>query len=243
MYTEALFSFKCNLSDEDRIILNNITNAYQLIDEQADGLRKREWTPMSSIAQFFNRENETHKSLISFYKLIPEFNQLGIQDRVLLIKYNVIKMGPLHCALIYKFYEPPMLGEYMPKWIGKDLHQRMSRAYRRYDFFIEYPLILKLALIIFVFGMNLTAPYSIDPLNDYSNRKTIREIQEFYTIILWRYLNSLFDEREAIRSMIMIMAQILHYQTLINEMEVYIRQEPERNKFNELELSLFRLTT
>jgi hypothetical protein len=91
--------------------------------------------------------------------------------------------------------------------------------------------------------MNLTPPYSIDPLNDYSNRKTIHEIQEFYTIILWRYLNSLFDEREAIRSMVMIMAQILHYQTLINEMEVYIRQEPERNKFNELELSLFRLTT
>jgi hypothetical protein len=238
-----LFSFKCNLSDQDRTILNNITNAYQFIDEQADSFRNREWTPMSSIIEFMKRQTETHESLINFYKLIPDFNQLDMRDRVLLIKTNAVKMVPLHYALIYKFYEPPMVTECMPKWIGEDLHQRMSRAYRRYDFFIEHQLILKLALIIFIFGMNLTPPYSIDPLNDYSNRKTIHEIQEFYTIILWRYLNSLFDEREAIRSMVMIMAQILHYQTLINEMEVYIRQEPERNKFNELELSLFRLTT
>ncbi len=180
--------------------------------------------------------------MINFYKLIPDFSKLDIEDRVLLIKSNLMKMMPLHCALIYKFQKHPKIGENMSKWISVDFHQRMSRTFRRYNRFIELPLILKLTLIVFIFSMNLSAPYGIDSFVEYSNRRHIREIQEYYTTILWRYLTSLYDERAAVRSMDMITTQILHYQTLLNEMEGVIRQQPDCNTFNELEFSLLRLT-
>ena len=222
--------------------MNNITNAYQLIDEQAEYLRRRQWTPLSSIVEFINREAETHKLLINFYKLIPGFKELDIEDRILLIKSNLIKIVPLHCTLIFRFQEDPNIGEHMSKWISLDFHQRMSRTVRRHDRFIELPLVLKLSLIIFIFSMNLSAPYGIDSFNDYSNRRHIREIQDYYIAILWRYLTSLYDEREVIRSIDMITAQILHYQILMNEIEGVICQHPDRNTVTELEFSLHRLT-
>ena len=243
MSAETWFSFHRNFSDDDRMILNNITNAYQCIDEQAESLRRREWKPLSSLVQFLNRENETHRSLINFYKLIPDFNRLDIEDRVLLIKSNVVKMVPLHCALIYRFHEHPKIGQYMSKWIGVDFHQRMSQVFQRCVRFIEHPLVLKLTLIIFIFSMHLSAPYGSDLSFDYSNRNTIREIQEFYATLLWRYLEHIYDENEAIQSMSMIIVQVLNFQTLVNGMEEVVCQEPDCHTFNELELSLLRLTS
>ena len=239
---ETLFAFHRNLSDEDRIILNNITNAYQSIDEQADHLRRREWTPMSSIVEFLQRENPTHRSLIDFYKLIPEFNQLDVQDRVLLIKSNMIKLVHLHCILLLNFEEYPHVGEHMTKWIGRDFHLGMIRTRAYSQRFLAHPLIIKLTLVLFIFSMNLSISYHTDPIAGYSNKSTIREIQDFYTGILWRYLNSLYDEREAIRSMDIIVTQILHFQMLMNEMRNAICRQTQHNAINELEISLFRLT-
>jgi hypothetical protein len=242
MHTKALFGFNRNLCDEDRTILNNITNAYQSIDEQVDSVRERHRIPVTSLIQFLNRENLVHQSLINFYKLVPEFNQLDIHDRVLLIKSNLIKLVHLHSVLIFHFQHHPAIGTRMTEWVGEDFHQGMVRARRSFDRFIEHPLIMKLALIVFIFSMNLSLPYSNNPFDDYSNKTNIREIQNFYANILWRYLNSLYEEREAIRSMDRIMAQILRFQTLMNEMEGAIRQKPDRDTMNELEVSLFRLT-
>jgi hypothetical protein len=242
MHTKALFGFNRNLCDEDRTILNNITNAYQSIDEQVDSVRERQRIPVTSLIQFLNGENLVHQSLINFYKLVPEFNQLDIHDRVLLIKSNLVKLVHLHSVLILHFQQQPGIGKHMTQWVGEDFHQGMSRARESFNRFIEHPLIIKLALIVFIFSMNLSVPFSNNPVDDYSNKINIREIQDFYVTIFWRYLNSLYEEREAIRSMDIIIAQILRFQTLMNEMEGAIRQKPDRDTMNELEVSLFRLT-
>jgi hypothetical protein len=89
--------------------------------------------------------------------------------------------------------------------------------------------------------MNLSVSYDIDSFADYLNKTNIREIQEFYTGILWRYLNSLYEEREAVRSMDIIVRQILHFQTLMNEVGNAICQQTKRDEINELEISLFQL--
>jgi hypothetical protein len=183
-----------------------------------------------------------HESLISFYKSIPQFNQLDIKDRVLLIKLNFVKIINLHSILIQKFQVNPLIGFCMTKWINADYYQRMSRTRRYCDRFIEHPLVLKLALIVFIFSINLSTSYEIDPFDDYTNKIDIRRIQDFYTTVLWRYLNILYEEREAIRSMEIIIRQILHYQTLMDILEEHLRQQPDYNRCNPLESCLFRLT-
>ncbi|CAF4340706.1 unnamed protein product, partial [Rotaria sordida] len=63
----------------------------------------------------------------------------------------------------------------------------------------------------------------------------------FYIILLWRYLNYLFNEQEAIKSMEIIITKILHFQNLMNVMEENIRQV-DCNTLNQLMQSLFQLT-
>lgn len=183
-----------------------------------------------------------HKSLVSFYQHIPDFTQLYIDDRVLLIKCNLINIVPLHYILVQNFYESPMYGVHMSKWVNKDFHNQMSRTRRYFYRFIEHPLILKLILIVFIFSLNISLPCNVNELNDYTDKIRINKIQEFYTSILWRYLNIIYNEYEAIRSMEIIVTQILHYQRLMNIMANVLRRETTNNTVHQLISSLFRLT-
>jgi hypothetical protein len=117
----------------------------------------------------------------------------------------------------------------------------MSRTRGYFHRFIENPLIIKLALIVFIFSINLSTPCGTESNDDYTNKINIREIQDFYTTVLWRYLNSVYKEKEAIRSLEIIMTKILHFQKLMVILEKYIERERSHNIVNELELSLFRL--
>lgn len=231
-----------DVSEEDRYLLNNITNAYQTIDDQAENLRLQPWTPPETLIQFLNEESVGHELLIRFYRSIPEFNQLDLKDRILLIKWNLLKIVHLHCILIHKFEEHPLLGASMTKWMGAQFHQQMSRVHQSFERFKEHPLILKLALIVLIFSVNLSATGMLNLSDDSINRRDIYRIQECYTNVLWRYLNRIYDEKEAIRSMELIMTQILHYQSLMTTMEEYIVAHHDANAINELESSLFRLT-
>ncbi|CAF3627521.1 unnamed protein product, partial [Rotaria sp. Silwood2] len=108
--------------------------------------------------------------------------------------------------------------------------------------FIEHPLIIKLALIVLLFSINLSPPRGTNQFNVYINKIDIYRIHEFYTIVLWRYLIYLFGEREAIKSIEIIITQILRFQNLINIMEETVRKTTDYNTFNQLMFSLFQLT-
>jgi len=172
--------------------------------------------------------------LIYFYKGIPEFRQLDIEEQVSLIKSNLVYAMNLHYILIQNFQEDPQIGVLMTKWIGEDFHQQMSRTREYFYRFMKHPLILKLALVIFIFSIHET--------DDYRNKINVLRIQDFYTALLWRYLNYLFEETEAIRSMTIISTQILHFQSLMDIMETSVKKEREDSISDELMQSVFRLT-
>ena len=90
-------------------MLNNITNAYQLAADKADGFRITRYRESTSLIQFINKESEMHQSLIHFFKCIPAFKQLDIEDQVSLIKSNLINIVHLHDILVQNFEENPMI--------------------------------------------------------------------------------------------------------------------------------------
>jgi len=223
--------------------LNNISNAYQSAADQAKDLQEKQYTPSMTLIDFLNEESKVHESLINFYKAIPQFNELDLRDRILLIKLNFVKIIHLHCILIQKFHENPTIGASMSKWISADFHSHMSGTRGKFDRFIENPLIIKLALIVFIFSINLSTPRDTNSDdNYYKDKMKICEIQDFYATVLWRYLNSIYDEKGAIRSLEIIIAQILRYQALMVIMEEYVKKEIAKNPVVQLEESLFRLT-
>ncbi|UJR14812.1 hypothetical protein I4U23_001799 [Adineta vaga] len=225
--------FHGNLDEADNILLNNITHAYQSTANQTDGLRFNHYNESMSLIQFLDKESAIHKSLIEFYKKIPQFKQLNLDDEVRLIKSNLINIIHLHDILIQNFSESPSIGYFMSKWIHQDFHHHMSQARQCLYRFYEHPLILKLALIVFIF--------TIYECNDYSDKFRIEELHEFFIALLWRYLKHLYSEDEAIQSMDIIKKQILQFQTLMNVMEDIVRREKSTNISDQLMQCVFRL--
>ena len=76
----------------------------------------------------------------------------------------------------------------------------------------------------------------------YKNKRQLYENQNFYTSLLWRYLNYLFDEKEAIRSMQIIVMQILRYQLLMVTMGEALQTSGQEDIFEPLMRSIFGLT-
>jgi hypothetical protein len=222
-------------------------SAYQYGANEADfshirRLESSSSSSSSSLTKFMNEESVNHQSLIYFYKHIPEFKQFDIDDQVLLIKCNMIDVIHLHHIILQNFEEPPQMGTHMSKWISEDFHLQMSGTRHKFDRFMKYPLILKIALIVFVFSINLSTPCGSSRWMTYKNIKQLNQTQNFYTSLLWRYLNYLFDEKEAVRSMQVIVTQILRYQILMITMGEIIQKSGQEDMFTPLMQSIFGLT-
>jgi hypothetical protein len=239
-----MFGIHRNLSDYDKILLNNIQNAYRFGADRADFSHiSRYKSSSSSLTQFLNNESVNYQSLIYFYKHILEFKQFDTDDQILLIKCNMVNLIHLHHIIIQNFHEPPQMGTNMSKWISEDFHQQMSGTRKKFDCFMKYPLVLQIALVVFIFSINLSTPRGSSQFMNYTNKRKLYDNQNFYVSVLWRYLNYLFGENEAIRSIQTIVFQILRYQTLMNTMDELLRENNmHQDILHPLMQSVFGLT-
>jgi hypothetical protein len=183
-----------------------------------------------------------HGSLIWYYKSIPDFKQFDLDDQLLLIKSNVLNIIHLHHIILQNFQDNPKIGEYMSKWIDPDFHYQMAKTRRYFYRFTKYPLLLKLTLIVFIFSMNLSIPEGSTRFNEYKDRRKLYECQNYYTTILWNYLTHLFDQKDAIRAMEIIVTQILRYQQLMVIMKRFVENESKHDVLHSLIQSIFGLS-
>ncbi|CAF4938131.1 unnamed protein product, partial [Rotaria sp. Silwood1] len=242
IYEINCFGLNHVLDDDDRTLLNNINDAYQLIVANIDYSYIHKYTSSTSLSQFINNESIIHESLINFFKCITEFKQLDINDQIILIKSNFINIIHLHYMLIMDFQESSIISKNMSKWISEDFHYQMIRTHRYLFRFMNYPLLLKLTLIVFIFNVDLSASSDPNQFYEYNNQRILFECQNYYTNILWRYLNYLFDEKEAIQSMYIIVTQILRYQLLMVTMKNSIRQSSDCDQLHSLMKSILGLS-
>ncbi|CAF4441144.1 unnamed protein product [Rotaria sp. Silwood2] len=238
----SFFGVNHILHDDDRTLLNNINNAYQSVVATIDYSYTNKYTSSTTLTQFLNDESVVHESLINFFKYIPEFKQLDVDDQIILIKSNFHNIIHLHLTIMRNFQSRARIGNHMSKWINEDFHNQMVRTRRYFCRFMNYPLLLKLTLIVFIFSINLSASYDINKFYEYKNTRILLEFQNFYTNILWRYLNHLFVEKEAIQAMQIIVTQILRYQLLMVTLTNSVKQSPDRFQLHSLMQSIFGLT-
>ena len=62
------------------------------------------WNPSvyaTTFLQHLNSRSVPAMRLLTFFKQIPEFNELNVDDKVTLIKYNLMPLVILNCTLSY----------------------------------------------------------------------------------------------------------------------------------------------
>jgi hypothetical protein len=228
-----------NLTLDDWLLINNISHSY---DNWALANETNHLLNNTSLKDFLNDEQNVYRNLILFFKQIPQFKQINIEDQILLIKCNITHLVHIHHVLKDQFQEDPKIGLHMSKWINSDFHIQMSKNRHSLDYFIQHPIVLKLALVTFIFIINLSRlPYQqfSFELND---QNLLIKNQNFFITLLWKYLNVIYNENDAIKAIQLIVFQYLRYQLLMDQMETIIIKENKPEQFHPLTKSVLRLT-
>lgn len=232
-----------NLTLDDWSLINNISHAYDIwaLDGETNPINNYSLTN-SLLKDFLNDEHQVYSNLVQFFKQIPHFKQIDVEDQVLLIKCNITHLVHIHHVLKDQFVENPQIGLYMSKWINEDFHQQMSKTRHSLNYFIRHPIILKISLVVFIFIINLSRLPFEQLSFELIDKNLLIENQNIFITLLWKYLNVIYNENDAIKATQCIVFQFLRYQLLMNEMETIINRQYHPDQFHPLTKSVLRLT-
>jgi hypothetical protein len=178
--------------------------------------------------------NQLALRFIDFFRQINEFQDLLIDDRLILIKYNLLPVFPI--CKCYNF-------KYTNDCCSFDSNEEADKSRRVITFFDalntirktfidlvlslveiteQNPTILSLLLIIIILTPGLSMNEEEPPLNDSLG---VNRVQSYYTKILWNYLVNQFGETEACRRFIQLLTVILRMQSASKILRLFFRDE------------------
>jgi len=146
--------------------------------------------PHSSILSFLNEYNDRHISLIEYFKLIPEFNKISIDDKIHLLRNHIGTMiglneaanQPSDCATLFIT---------LKSVYGIQLATDICRSIDSLQKYACDPILIKLLLIVRSLSSNINRNhFEIHVDNIYDDTKIIFLGQNVYVELLWRYILS-----------------------------------------------------
>lgn len=165
--------------------------------------------------------------LLSFIKQIPEFNQLHVDDRVTLIKYNLMTVLGVNSALSYNIEtkqlvetdsDLPSNVQYFRVLHGYNICMQTSKIFDSFLHIAKYDRkIIELTVIILI----LTKGFSIISDHDeqilYDIMSTYRA-QNYYTELLWKYMETMHGYKKAVGLFSEIILRVISWQVIYEQM-------------------------
>ncbi|UJR19247.1 hypothetical protein I4U23_022375 [Adineta vaga] len=151
----------------------------------------------SAIIAWSQFTNKIALSLINFFRQVNEFENLHMDDRVILIKYNMFSLFPLSNSYSYRAINDCFSDDecavavkhrYFFELCGVPSHMRQSFiniVVSLVHITDQDPIFLSLCLVVFLFSRGLSMSDN-EPI--FKDPQTIYEVQSRYTSILWNYM-------------------------------------------------------
>ena len=187
----------------------------------------------SALITYSQFVDEIALRFINFFRQIEQFEHLNIDDRLVLIKYNIF---PLLMTLKCFHYNPitdccsPGTHEQAMKHRQFFLlcNQPMSLRDALVNMVLSLvevtkqdPILISLLLIILIFSRGLSMSENEPILNDYLS---VYQAQSFYTKILWNYLLNQTNETQAIQRWTQLITMIFRIQSVAEQIRQFIHR-------------------
>ncbi|CAF1247842.1 unnamed protein product [Rotaria magnacalcarata] len=243
------------LSQEDFQRIEYIQLLYQRRIELArDGLP---WNPSLHSFTFLQKLNSHSVPLIrllTFFKQIPEFDQLDVDDKVTLIKFNLLPLLCINCTLSYKTEtdqivetdsDAPWDSAVMQDVYGYEGYLRMRKVFESFVHIAQYDQrIIQLVLITLVLTKGFaTGDGEPEPiLND---TMAVYRAQSYYTELLWRYIETVHGPVKAVDIWGKIITHLITWQTLFKQLRESVEQSllfSDKTELLPLMKSLFHIS-
>lgn len=184
------------------------------------------WDPSAQTQTFLQTLNSQSVSLmrlLSFFKQIPEFNQLNVDDKVTLIKYNLVELLALNCVLSYDAKtnqiietssDAPMNTEFYRVLHGYAFGLRLKKIFETFLSIAQCDqkiIHLMLITLILTKGFSASGVSNEPVLND---NMAVYRAQNCYAELLWKYLETMHGYGKAIELFSKLVGNVVAWQAV-----------------------------
>ncbi len=176
----------------DRTRLRNIYNIYQTtcIKERNSQYPDFPLIKHTNLFEYLNEYSLSHKVLIEYFKYIPEFNSLAINDRICLIRNQFGIVNNINEAIIHPGITTNLVVS-LSNVFGVQLANRLLQSIERIQVFASDVILLKLVLIVVAFSSgNQRNRNDTDMDQICDDTLKIFAMQNIYVELLWKYILS-----------------------------------------------------
>ena len=163
-----------------------------------EGLTLNPSTYTMTFLQQLNSHSVPLIRLLTFFKQIPEFNSLNVDDKVTLIKFNLLPLLCINCTLSYRTEtesivesdsDVPWNPASLQTVYGLEGYLEVRKVFDQFLHIAKYDQkIIHLALITFILTKGFAATRTEEPiLNDCM---AVNRAQNYYTELLWKYMET-----------------------------------------------------
>lgn len=197
----------------------------------------------STFLQVLNSQSVWVMRLLSFYKQIPEFNQLNVEDKVTLIKFNLSAALGISSALSFNTQtkqmiesdsDAPLNVEFFRVLHGHKMSLQLRSTFSSFLRIANHDRkIVQLALIILI----ATTGFSLitDPNNRILNDSlAVFHIQNYYTELLCKYMTTMYGYEKALELFSELMFRVITWQLLHEKLRDKIFEVLSPEDINEL---------
>jgi uncharacterized protein YggT (Ycf19 family) len=208
------------------IVLSSLICHYVCILAARDGLP---WDPSmhtTTFVQLLNSRSAPVMRLLSFFKQIPEFNQLNVDDKVTLIKYNFTVVLPVSCTLSYNTETEQMIetDSDVPRntqafqlVYGYNICAQSKKIFDSLLHIANYDKkIIQVSLIILILTKGFSTADSHEPI--LNNIMAVYHAQNYYTELLWKYMEATHGSEVAVRLFSKLIVHVISWQTIQEDM-------------------------
>jgi hypothetical protein len=204
------------------------------------------WDPKmhaTTFLQVLNSHSIQVMRLLSFVKQIPEFNQLNIDEKVTLIKYNLDTILGINGVLSFNTETHQILEsdsdvpsnlQFFPILHGYNICTQSRKIFLSFLNIAKYDRkIIELTLIILILtkGFSITNDHDQELLN---NNISVYSAQNSYTELLWKYMHTIHGYDKAVHLFNQLILHIISWQTIHEQMRNNILKTLSPEDINQL---------
>jgi hypothetical protein len=181
--------------------------------------------------------------LLTFFKQIPEFDQLDVDDKVILIKFNLLPLLCINCTLSYKIEtdqivetdsDIPWDSSVIQEVYGYDGYLQLRKIFESFVLIAQCDQrIIHLALITLILTKGFSTGISeLEPL--LNDGMAVYRAQNYFTELLWKYIETVHGREKAIHIWGQLVMHFITWQTLHKKLRDNVAKNLLATDMNEL---------
>jgi len=190
--------------------------------------------------------------LITYLRKTPEFETFNSEDRVILVKHNLLAVVFIHIVLIYdpiadtyhehNTQDPIFQGKDWIKILGEDFYHDLTATAKELIHIIEYDRVIAKLLLLIILNIKGFCGYDIIHEPSLNNPSNVFNTQNIYVEILYKYCLHQYGLTRTIHLFTHLINQLLAVQRLAIHLKDFVHSAIDASQLSPLMQSVLQLS-